>query len=70
MFHGSSKITLPFKSVYYQNISKLFHLFYLSFHILITELYSIIVYLGRSSQQTLWALRGETLTKFKTMILF
>ena len=37
MFNGSSKITLPFKSVYYQTISNLFHLFYLSFHILITE---------------------------------
>ena len=70
MFYCSSKITLPFKSVYYQNISNLFHLFYLSFHILITEQYRIIVYLGRSSQRTLWALRRETLTKFKTMILF
>ena len=37
MFHGSSKITLPFKFVYYETISNLFHLFYLSFHILITE---------------------------------
>ena len=37
MFHGSSKITLPIKFVYYETISNLFHLFYLSFHILITE---------------------------------
>ena len=70
MFHGSSKITLPFKFVYYETISNLFHLFYLSFHILITESYRIILYLGRSSKRTLWALRGDTLTKFKTMILF
>ena len=70
MFHDSSKITLPFKFVYYETISNLFHLFYLSFHILITESYRIILYLGRSSKRTLWALRGDTLTKFKTMILF
>ena len=37
MFHGSSKITIPFKFVFYQNI----------------------LYLGRSSQQTLFGLYEE-----------